>query len=80
MLGRPDWSASVGRGAAENDSTGSVHQELHSVVALVTYCMGNKWVTVAGSAVSPNLAIHGDAGSQPGCLSDAFIKPPAQTH
>ena len=57
MLGRPDWSASVGRGVAENYSAGSVHQELHSVVSLVTHCVGNKWVTVAGSAVGPTLAM-----------------------
>ena len=27
------------------------------MVALVTHCVGNKWVTVAGSAVGPTLAM-----------------------
>lgn len=56
MLGRPDWSASVERGDAENYSAGSVHQELHSVISCHPL-HGEQMITVAGSAVSPTLAM-----------------------
>ena len=42
MLDSPDWSAS-GRGVAENYSTGSVHQELYSVVSVATHSSTLAW-------------------------------------